>query len=64
MSLNQWNNHEKVRMQMENDYLEQKFRGDDPERAREIYNGKARVLFLLVVLVILLAALGWVLARM
>ncbi len=59
MGIGQWNNNEKVRMQMENDYLEQKFRGDDPDRARDLFNGKARIGFLLVILAILLVALGW-----
>ncbi len=64
MSLNQWNNHQQLRDHMENNYQEQQRIGDDPEKAREYYGGKARMGILIVVLVLLLAGSALLLGRM
>ncbi len=63
MGLNQWNNHQQMRDHMENEYQEQQYRGDDPNKARDYYNSKARIGFWLALLVILLVALTWAMGR-
>ena len=54
-AMNNWNNNNQARMQVENTSLENKMWETDPEKARE--SAKPRLLLHLVVLVVAVAAL-------
>ncbi len=56
MGLNQWNNNQRIRDHMENEQLEQQYRGDDPVKNREHYG--SRILLWIALLAVLFALLS------